>query len=350
MKKRVIFAVLLLSCALIASCGSDENESTQVDTSTSETTTETEAESEAVELIPVETETEEVVEIDYEGLFFEQYWEIDTPSVRQYLEENPESAGDYTEVAVDNLDGSLDLQTVNGDKILDIDQKNNVVLIEIHGSTYVAKLLLVKDPSQLELKKASSSSKGDRIADYGAKYDPVFAVNASGFPDSGGTGNGGKAAGCMIIDGVDYGTSFHTQRKFYGMNYDNKFVMTDYKNVTVSEYRWGFQFHPQLVVDGKYANDEGFGGSNQPRTVGGQAEDGTFLILVVDGRQSGYSQGASVKECANVVISYGAVTAGNFDGGSSSILWYKGKQITKPSSTKSIGRALPNALILKKAE
>ena len=72
------------------------------------------------------------------------------------------------------------------------------------------------------------------------------------------------------------------------------------------------------------------------------------MMLVVDGRQIGYSLGCTMEECANQLLKYKAYQAANMDGGSSSIMWYDGEQITSSSSPSGFGRYLPDALYVKK--
>jgi hypothetical protein len=58
-----------------------------------------------------------------------------------------------------------------------------------------------------------------------------------------------------------------------------------------------------------------------PRTAVGLTQDGkTLLLILVDGRQPNYSEGASMIEMSSVAIQYGAYTALNLDGGGSSTL------------------------------
>jgi hypothetical protein len=60
-----------------------------------------------------------------------------------------------------------------------------------------------------------------------------------------------------------------------------------------------------------------------PRTAAGIARDGKRLILVVvDGRQKGYSDGMTLRETANLLLALGARDAINLDGGGSSTLVY----------------------------
>lgn len=58
-----------------------------------------------------------------------------------------------------------------------------------------------------------------------------------------------------------------------------------------------------------------------PRVAVGTSEDGkTLFLLVVDGRQPGYSEGASLSELASLLIELGADDGLNLDGGGSTTL------------------------------
>lgn len=59
----------------------------------------------------------------------------------------------------------------------------------------------------------------------------------------------------------------------------------------------------------------------EPRTGAGLSQDGKYLILVcVDGRQSGYSMGATIYEMALWLEDFGAYNAFNLDGGGSTTM------------------------------
>lgn len=61
--------------------------------------------------------------------------------------------------------------------------------------------------------------------------------------------------------------------------------------------------------------------SPHPRTAAGIADDGrTLLLLVVDGRQPGYSEGVTSDELGELLRSLGAVEGINFDGGGTSTM------------------------------
>ena len=72
--------------------------------------------------------------------------------------------------------------------------------------------------------------------------------------------------------------------------------------------------------------------------------DGAVLLLVIDGRQAS-SLGASYKDCAKIMLEYGAVNAANLDGGSSSMMMYQG-EILNVSSSLYGSRRLPDAVVV----
>ena len=114
------------------------------------------------------------------------------------------------------------------------------------------------------------------------------------------------------------------------------------------------------VYNGTKANREGNGvkkgdllisGSSgwglQPRTVIGQTRDGQLMLSVVDGRQPGYSLGITIGELSDIFYRYGAYQACNLDGGSSAVMYYRGRIITHSSAANSErGRHIPDGWIV----
>ena len=75
----------------------------------------------------------------------------------------------------------------------------------------------------------------------------------------------------------------------------------------------------EILRDGKILPKDG--GDCHPRTVFGLTSDHRWLyLLIIDGRQKGYSEGANLHECAQIVQQLGASEALNMDGGGSSTL------------------------------
>ncbi|MGI8537977.1 MAG: cell wall-binding repeat-containing protein [Mycobacteriales bacterium] len=96
------------------------------------------------------------------------------------------------------------------------------------------------------------------------------------------------------------------------------------------------------IVD---ADVDGIGAyyERNPRTAVSFTADGRALLLVVDGRQPGYSVGMTLRELAEVMVRLGAVEALNLDGGGSTIMVVNGQTVTRPSGAE---RPVANALLV----
>ncbi len=86
-----------------------------------------------------------------------------------------------------------------------------------------------------------------------------------------------------------------------------------------------------------------------PRTAIAKLKDGKILLVVVDGRQPGYSTGMSLISLAELLLEFGAVDAMNLDGGGSSAMIIEGKLVNKPSDTGG-ERAVSDALLIVNSE
>jgi putative cell wall-binding protein len=103
-----------------------------------------------------------------------------------------------------------------------------------------------------------------------------------------------------------------------------------------------------LVFGGKVSSDVTgntgpFWTERAPRTAIGARPDGTIVIVVVDGRQPGYSVGVTPRQLADFLISIGVEVAANLDGGGSSAVSVNGVLANRPSDPageRSVGSAL----------
>jgi hypothetical protein len=107
---------------------------------------------------------------------------------------------------------------------------------------------------------------------------------------------------------------------------------------------------PLLVRDGSpvYRANEAFTVSQiaprNPRSAVGQLADGRIVLVVVDGRQSGYSVGMTTFEMAQTLVRLGAVRGMGLDSGGSSALAFEGGLLNRPSDGRE--RAISTALML----
>ena len=84
--------------------------------------------------------------------------------------------------------------------------------------------------------------------------------------------------------------------------------------------------------------------SRAPRTLAGVRADGTVLLVTIDGRQPGYSRGATLLESARVLRSLGAREGLALDGGGSTTMVAGSKLVGRPSDGSQ--RPVSDALVV----
>lgn len=210
------------------------------------------------------------------------------------------------------------------------------------------KIMYIHDPKRVRLLVTNRKDRGDLLDEFVAKTNALGIVNASGFHDPDGYGKGATAYGLVIQNGkILQGYNPKNGETALGITYDGKLVTGSYSAETLIQMgvRDAMSFRPQLIVGGKnlFADKPAKSWGIQPRTAVGQKEDGTIVFAVIDGRQPAHSIGASMNDMAELLAERGVVNAMAMDGGSSSLMLYKGEAITKTSSPYHRGRYLPNA-------
>lgn len=202
----------------------------------------------------------------------------------------------------------------------------------VKGATYTAYMMIVKDPSRVFVGTSSdfkSGKQGINIFDAAAKYGAIAAINAGEFSDPGGVGTGDNPIGltysqgnCVWNDGQ--------KRTFIGIDKNDRLVVSEPMTKAKAEelgIRDAVSFQRGNVL---ITNDgdnitlhraDGNTGTAQ-RTAIGQRADGAIILLVTDGRTAS-SIGATHNDVIDIMVEYGAVTAGMLDGGSSAMMYYE---------------------------
>ena len=233
----------------------------------------------------------------------------------------------------------------HGNKVLVNDIEEGIVIVQVKGSGYSGHLVLIDDPSRVFIGTTDRKNVwGQVICEMMDDYGAVVGINASGFEDADGHGKGGKINGLTYSEGEAWG-KHNPEYSSICFTYDNKLLVGDFSDWDKYNVRDGAQFFPVLIHNGTIMVGKGYG--LQPRTIIGQAENGVVMFLVIDGRAL-HSAGATYKQCAEILLGYGAVNAAACDGGSSSVLGYKGEVMNIPSTPmKDTGRYLPNAFMVR---
>ena len=226
-------------------------------------------------------------------------------------------------------------------------------VIDIKGPTFKGKMMIVRDPSKVIVATLDSypapGDKGLYLTEFIEKYNAIAGTNAGGFYDPNGGGGGGTPEydGIVIKDGnIAWGSASGSYINVIGFDKSNILHVGDMTGQQALDLGLqtavSFAAGPVLVRDGELQT--GLGGGVNPRTCIGQTADGTVLLMVLEGRKPD-SLGATYDDIAQIMYEHGAVNAANLDGGSSSLMYYKGEQITRGSNL--IGkRPVPTAILV----
>lgn len=233
---------------------------------------------------------------------------------------------------------------VDTDEVFD---ENGVRIEEVSGRSFFAKMMIIKDPSQV----AVGTSYNNGWGEYGLELDELV-TGAGGIGGVNGgiyvsTANkGGWPLGVVVQNGdITYNDPQALGGLYMiGMNKDNILIIKDIQGMGPSDFesyvneegiRDAITFQEEstdannhfvpLVINGKGRELNGMGSGANPRTAIGQRADGAILLLVTDGRGSGGHLGATAADLISIMLDYGAVTAANLDGGSSSSMYYNGE-------------------------
>lgn len=151
----------------------------------------------------------------------------------------------------------------------------------------------------------------------------VAAVNADFFDMFG----DGSPSGLCVKDGNCIANA-DSKRAFIGIKKDGTPVLTtlELEPDLLPELQQAAAGLEMILKDGEFYEWgplEPFAFTRHPRTAAGLCEDGTVLLLVVDGRIPDYSNGASLVDLGILMQSFDAKRAVNLDGGGSSVCYTK---------------------------
>ncbi len=253
--------------------------------------------------------------------------------------------------------------------------ENGIAIIELTGRAYMAKLMVVKDPSRLKVatiypwSDMNHSKNGVTLEELVKKSDAIAGINGGEYYSEGNWG--GRPKGLTVCEGQ---LQYNDPKKgdvMVGFNEDNILVIKDLSGMNAKQVeamveeeriRDAVSFKDEengdsnhftkLIINGNPRQISGNGSGANPRTAIGQRADGVVLLLVTDGRGASGHLGATAADLLNIMQEYGAVNAANLDGGSSSAMYYNGNyemtSVTLYYSTSSW--RLPTGFVVEKRE
>lgn len=184
----------------------------------------------------------------------------------------------------------------------------------------------------------------ESVVDMQKRLNAVLAVNGDYY--------GNSDQGIMIRNGEVYRSVADdsdvcvlyydgTMKTFSAQEFDVEQAITD--------GAWqAWSFGPELLDDSGNIKTEfetsGNVSEKNPRTAIGYYEPGHYCLVVIDGRQNGYSTGMELVNMSELFYELGCQAAYNLDGGKSSVMSFQDQIVNQPVGG---GRAVSDCILLK---
>lgn len=295
------------------------------------------------EIIEAEKDIEEQSEEDFYNLFKE----IDKTTLDAYFEANKDVEKSYEKLLIDKAD--LDntptgIKTISGDDVLAIDSFNKILIIgkQAAGGENI-KVVIVKDPKQLDLSVVENLSYWDQIETHAKKSQAILAVNANSYTWN----SAGKY-------GTTYGViKWHDNliRKQYANDQIIGFTKEGDLKVGLSANlpdMYNATEYKKPLIENGVVKDSPDGSIRLARTAIGQSEDKSIIIINgAGGESSEHAKGMTEDELVNLFKEFGAVNASELSSGNKAIIYWNGRIINKTFGYSEEGIKLPTALVVK---
>ena len=215
-------------------------------------------------------------------------------------------------------------------------EDNNIDVFEVNSLKFKGHVVLVYNPLSIKIGYSRYlPNNGETTSEIAKRNNAKVAINGGGFKKY------------LDKELKPMGVVIHNQEILYnelenddvrqdivgftkdGMLIIGKHSINELKAININE---AVTFGPPLIVNGKKVPIKGDGGWGiAPRTAIGQRENGTVILMTLEGR-SLKRVGATIKDVQDEMVKYGAINAVNLDGGNSSTMFYDGNLINKKES------------------
>lgn len=119
---------------------------------------------------------------------------------------------------------------------------------------FKGKIMYISDPKRVQLLVSNRKDRGELLDEFVKKHNALGIVNASGFSDPDGYGNGVKAFGLLIKDGkILQNYNAKGGETALGITFDGKLITGNYtaQQLVDMGVKDAMSFRPQLIVNGK---------------------------------------------------------------------------------------------------
>lgn len=172
-----------------------------------------------------------------------------------------------------------------------------------------------------------NSDSGKRALDLAKENNAIVATSGDYFVH--------RSRGIVIRNGVLYRNKVHSSQDICVLYRDGTMKTYlkgefDIDAIIQSEPYHAWSFGPRLLDNGEPRSEFNTTvAERNPRCAIGYYEPGHYCLVVVDGRQEGYSMGLEMEDLSKLMYQLGCYEAYNLDGGSTSLMLFNNKLISK---------------------
>ncbi|WP_051322059.1 phosphodiester glycosidase family protein [Alicyclobacillus contaminans] len=236
----------------------------------------------------------------------------------------------YSPVSIDKMStGSMNVNDYSNI------HNNQIEVIPIQSDKYTGCLLVIHDPKRVHVAVTQHLGNiGETVSQMVKDAHAIAGINGGGFFDGQGHGTGGEPMGLTFSRGKYIAGNKSGAQPVIGITRTGALIVGKYTYQELQKLgvQEAVSYGPELVRDGKpYLSSSDGSWGIAPRSAIGQRKDGSILLLALSGRGHG-GIGASLMDCQDVMLEYGAEIAANLDGGYSSELYYNGQFLVAPSN------------------
>lgn len=293
--------------------------------------------------------------------------QVKTSSIYKILENNKESLNIQIDKISEKIEESSSQRKLSDDiyeqKISSIlgmpikthlSKRNEIKIYELKELGYRGYIAKVKlfDPDSFKVVLGKDTlGNTESPSGIAKRKGAIFAINGGGFGKKVINGvNMTLPIGTTVVDGK-YVTSDIVKSEplfFAGINKKGQVIgvvakkLEDIKNLNPYQ---GVSFIPALIRNyEKLDIPSAWKSTKHPRTLIGKYANDDLILIVIDGRQGNWSSGVSLERVQEKLLELGVKEAYNLDGGGSSVMYYDGEILNKPSDGRE--RAVTNSIII----
>lgn len=235
---------------------------------------------------------------------------------------------------------SIGIKTTQGDELILLDTIDGIAMAKLQVAGNDGTLVFVRNPKQLDFSIVDDLSYWEYIDKHKEREGALLAVNANDYTWH----SSGRYA---TMDGlaIRHGDMIRKNSTSDVVGFTEDGVLQVGSGVDLNKLYNASECGPILIKDGEDTYSPDGNESRFARTAISQLEDGTVLLIKVDGDEDG--NGATFSELLDIFKKYGVKNAAALSSGSKSVMYWDKGIIGKEVGENGLGVKLPTAFVVK---